>query len=1392
MTKKLIISITLILCIVFAAAEVRVTPKQLIFKSSQPLDVRGDRTGLSAFDSYLNRLGAFNIRSIKGMHLPNYYIVNLTSDPDWNALRRGSLSFPGIAYVQPNYLNQMHIEPNDALFPQQYHYVISNPAAWNYTTGSSLVLVGIVDSGVLINHPDLHDNMWINQDEIPDDGIDNDNNGYVDDWCGWDFSDAPELADTAVGDFIGQDNDVEDENFHGTHVAGIVGAVGNNGIGVTGVAWNVSMIPIRAGFRTTAGQGFLQDDDAAAAVIYAVDNGCQIINMSWGDPEYSPIIGDACDYAYARGVTLVASAGNDPGPFLSYPAKLSNVISVGAINRNRSIAGFSSYGIDMDIVAPGELVLSTYKVDEDLLYFEQSGTSMSSPFVAGAAALLLSLHPGLSPAEVRARLLTSTDDLGSPGIDQYYGHGLLNTRKLLENTDPPIVYIDQPIEQSGITDDIDITGTVTGTDFFRYTVTYSCAEVPTILDWYDVDNHQNYPNFHMSPVMNGILAHFKIPEMFPEGNYTIRIQYENTSGGKYNYYRQIKYDRSAPVMRQQSLAGFRRYSGQNLRYYISAVFSEPVRTELDIIASNAQIYTCYGTQLDTLHIWTIPPTLPEGDINIQIKATNTSGLTFTSQNYNGFMTIQYELIPSYGYTWQSIGTARVPLNYTYDYNGDSYPEYVAMDLPSTGYGSVNAYQPSASGHVITYSYDDSFWLLGAGDTNGGGQELLQLHSDTARILETQAAHNYPELALWEDTSITGGTIVDYSNDGVQDLLLVKNLPTERVIQAYKRSGITFSPKNTLHNTSQTNVRNTFVPTIIVKNLDNDNYNDILTADTDGDIMIYEIHNDNLAELSWAHRMPIGNTYNIACGDFDGNNSLDFFIGGYYRDNLDPNLNFWYFEGFRNVANNSYASLGSIMFNNVTSQNAIQAVDLDNDNKDEIILAISPNLYILKYENGGFKPKFYGNSYRTYSILSYSDTNQRKYFLTNYSADQDSVFAAEWTSADPYTGPATPVNFLASAQDESTIKLSWLPSNAAYYVLYRKDQDDHITMIDHITGTSYFDTGLDEGRTYSYSIASFNGLYSPPESTPTIWQSATPFHVPILQRVEMVSQNQVRLLFDQPMSSSITNPNLYSVDNGMGSPTSVNSTTNQHGVQLHFSKVFPAITGNFILTLNNITGASGILFQDNETEFAYQTDTEAPHVTGVTIQPDKKSFYLNFNESLRAYDPNPELLGNYSLICPSNDIDNSISSIVFDDTRVLINLQSELKYASASYSITVNNVRDLAGNIISPQNNLARFSLSDINDLSKVTVFPNPVRTEHQLWCSFINFPANKRGRMKIYDGTGLLVLDTNIGPFNPDVSNISWHWDLKNNNARRVSSGVYFYVIEMDGDIARGKIAIIN
>ena len=1353
--------------------------------------------GLTAFDSYLNSLGAQSVRQIKGMPNNQYFMVNLAQEPNYDALISGKLHFEGIEYVQPNYINKMHIEPNDALYAQLYHYVVSCPQAWNITTGSEHVLVAVVDSGINLEHPDLQANIFINHAEIPDNGIDDDGNGYIDDWIGWDFADAPELAEIALGDYLDQDNDPDDENYHGTHVAGIIGAVGNNGIGVCGVNWNVKLLAVRAGFRTTDSAGFLQDDDAAAAIIYAADMGAQVINLSWGDDKYSPIIADACQYAYDKGAVVVASAGNTPLPFLSYPAKLGTTISVGAVNRNRNLAGFSSYGPDLDLVAPGEEVLSTYMLESPNQYTRMSGTSMSSPYVSGAVALLLALNPGLSPQEVRSRLLDSCDDLGTPGYDMYYGHGIINVRKLLESTNPPLVHVSSPMEMQGMGGSFDIIGSIQADDFFRYSVMYATKDVPaTIIDWLDVETHTNQPNYKTSPVDNDVLAHFYIPGFFEEKTYLVRIQYENKQGKKYNHYINFRYDMTAPVMKEETLQAHFRYEKQDKRYYVTATFNEVVSARLKVWDSLDQITYCYSAIEDSLVFWALPPSIAEGPIRVQIFAHNSSGITYESDIYPKkedeiFVDIQYELIDSYGYDYEVIGEARAVLPQMYDFDDDGNEEYIAMTLSTGGYGGVKAYQPAGDTHIVTYDFGDGFWARGITRGADGKAELLYNKGDTAFLQRCPQGQHYPNTAVWQETASISGAFGDYNGDGVDEILLIKNLALEQVIQAYKRgSGDTVEAKNTLQNTTTTTMRNSFVPTIIVADLDGDRYPDILCADTDGDVMIFEIKNEQIHELSWEHRLPVRDTHTFTVGDFDGDGRKEFFIGGNVTDVVNPYRNFWYFEGFRNTANNRYASMGTIFFNNVMQQNSITSMDIDGDGKDEIILGVTPNLYIIKYIGGEFKPIFRGESSNSYNILTYRDANNKPYFATNRSIE-DSLYFVQYSQTEPFTGPPTPKNFSIEPLNESSVKLTWLASGADSYNIYRKDEEGDVILVCNCTQNSYVDQGLVSGHTYRYSVKAVDASFSPPESRHSPWVNATPLPPPQVESIGMVSSSEVKLIFDSVMQTQILNPGLYSLNHGMGYPVSVNSIAAQKGALLRFREPLPPSTQPFILTAENMRGSSGVICATNSFSFVYEPDTEAPEVEGVRVAKDHSSVQISFSEPI-ASSPDPLFRGNYTFYTTANDPDNGILSIDHNSDIITIRFIQPLKVSNQPYNIRIENIQDLAGNTISPQHSIARISLSDVKDLSALKVYPNPVITSQQSWVAIHNFPMNKKGRIAIYDSSGNLVHRGKLGPYKPELANNTFRWDLRNESGRRVSSGVYFYVTEMGGETARGKFVILR
>ena len=313
---------------------------------------------------------------------------------------------PDVEYAEPDYeVRPLDILPNDPKFSGLWNLrKIAAPRAWDVEEGDQSAVVAVIDTGIDYTHPDLAANMWVNPGEIPGNGIDDDGNGYVDDVYGYDFAN--------------EDGDPLDDFGHGTHVSGTIGAVGNNGMGVVGVNWRVRIMALK--FMND--QGFGLTSDAVRAVHYAIQMGAKLTSNSWGGGGYSQALRDAIAAARAAGQLFVAAAGNDGRDtdlHPMYPADydLDNIISVAASDKTDTLASFSNYGaLTVDLAAPGVNVLSTmptYKVFLNAYTTETygilSGTSMATPHVAGAAALLWARAPQLRYDEVRARLLAGTD-----------------------------------------------------------------------------------------------------------------------------------------------------------------------------------------------------------------------------------------------------------------------------------------------------------------------------------------------------------------------------------------------------------------------------------------------------------------------------------------------------------------------------------------------------------------------------------------------------------------------------------------------------------------------------------------------------------------------------------------------------------------------------------------------------------------------------------------------------------------------------------------------------------------------------------------------------------------------------------------------------------------------
>ena len=352
---------------------------------------------------------------------------------------------PQVEYAEPNYLYKASIIPSDTYFNNQWYLQkIKAVQAWDNLRESPESVIAILDSGVQIGHPDLKDNIWLNRKEIPNNNIDDDKNGFIDDVNGWDFvNDTPDPAPKFKPGFS------EDGILHGTIIAGIAAASGNNAAGVAGITWKAKIMPLK--ILDDKGEG--SASKVIKAIDYAVANGANIINLSFVGLGYSKGFDDAIKRAYDAGLIVVAAGGNEVGQGAGYnldetpmyPACLdglsgeNRVIGVAATDTIDQKAAFSSFGNKcIDIAAPGVSVFSTvvyspsnYIKDRPFdKYYDGywSGTSVAVPMVSGALALLESANPSLSRDEIVKTLLDNADNISrvNPNYLGRLGKGRLN------------------------------------------------------------------------------------------------------------------------------------------------------------------------------------------------------------------------------------------------------------------------------------------------------------------------------------------------------------------------------------------------------------------------------------------------------------------------------------------------------------------------------------------------------------------------------------------------------------------------------------------------------------------------------------------------------------------------------------------------------------------------------------------------------------------------------------------------------------------------------------------------------------------------------------------------------------------------------------------------------
>ena len=1302
-------------------------------------------------------------------NLKRTYLLRFAPDAPLENLRAVYEQSPLVEAVEYNYLRPTladPVVPNDPKYPEQWSLPLMKlPQAWAIEKGDRNVVIAIIDSGIDYRHDDLAPKAWINPGEIPENGLDDDGNGYLDDVYGWDFTDAPNLQ--AEGDYLEGDNEPIDESGHGTHVAGIAGAMPDNGIGVAGVAWESPLMAIRAGL-SLGGSSRMQDDDSAAAIVYAVDNGASVVNMSWGSERRSFVIQDAIDYAHTRGAVLVAAAGNSQKPAAIFPAAYRKVIAVASTEQNQQRFYQSNFGASVDIGAPGNVILSTQINNQ---YRLLTGTSMASPHVAGVAALILARRPALTHEEVRHILISTADPVyqeESDAVDErFVGAGTVNAERALLASSALQARILAPETNSGGANSITIIGTAGGYKFRSWQLSYGESTVPTqFTPFTQASNAQK---------IGETLAVWDTTTV-PEGVYTVRLTTTATDGQQIHDQVVLSVDRTPPQIISLT-ATDTLYGERPLTIFTWAT---------DDVTQNTLYYRRKGslapfapietTDLGVEHFLFLG--LERGTYQFFVEAENTTHLKTREDNGGAFYTA--DIVASYispsGFTEKFLDIPPLHIaSVTADFDRDGQLEIVGSPLASDTLDTelqaaiLAVYERLPTGRyelvrtlerVDGLSNLEKFATWAVDDTDNDG--LLEvLATDDARtfLIEglTVGGVSNPEAPhqiIWETPFLSGGTIADMDGDGQKEIIGADNNNDRLLVYEYDAPTSTYLERAVLMNDSAGS--NVFAQNFAINDFDADGSMELVAADSEGDLFVYESTSiRNTFRLEWQTQLPLEDITQLATGDLTGDGLPEFVVGGLLAlpDNPSGPL-LWKFFVFTHTSN-GYAVLSAearpatvAIAPHRRNGNSLSIADVEGNGHNRLVIAAYPNLYVMQWDGTAMVPLWHRKMEETPALLA-AELNQNGFaeFYVNLEEGIhrfESIFATDpnaigtlkpWNiEARPLTQKAVHVTWDAEENRETDGEGS---DQRRYFTVYRTQgekkespaADTYEKVAENLTVTRFLDRRVTKDTTYWYTITTKDENGNETERTEPV--SATPREPPQL----------IGATYHRPGGNSSQQENLFS--DGSRWLTETDS---------HAS-----ISGNFwVLVTFDRRMDPGI---GNENRYVLRAAARIGGVSPVSAIRDR--------------------MGRRALLA-------------FDTESLLEHFGQSLTEATDHYEITVSNVVDIDENPIRASTQpleIPRDAVGTaVSDLTQVRVYPNPVRP-HVADKGAITFDRLPAGtRIQLFNAGGELLETLNV----TDHDHNRKEWWLTSNNTADVSTGIYIYVLEFDAEKRIGKIAVIK
>lgn len=1274
--------------------------------------------------------------------LGRWYRLRVDSRVSPEKIAADFAALPRVELAQPNFVRRetQAETTRDSLYSAQWNL----PAiAWRSDVLADEIVVAIVDSGVEYDHPDLEGQLWLNAREVEGvTGVDDDGNGYIDDILGWDFTDAPGLP--GLGDYLGRDADPRDESGHGTHVAGIVAAAVDNGRGIAGVAPNARLMVLRAGFNLPSG-GYLEDDDVAAAIVYAADNGARVINMSWGDPRPAPIVRDAVRYAAAAGAVLVAAAGNEGEDAVFYPARLSETIAVGAAAPGGEVLAFSNYGPSIDLVAPGRSILSLFPGGG---YGERSGTSMAAPHVTGMVALLLGRYPHWQNQEVRAALRATARDVFSQGWDAFSGAGLLDFSALALAA-PPIARIEHPGQDYAL-----------GSE--RVSVQLSLANIDqwqlawgidgTVGAWTVLDEGTGEAIAQAVDwdVQNAV-----------DGLYQLRLQ-ARWQGGWLEDRVRVRIQQKALVI--ENLHVSRALSEGRWVRIVEWETATAVAGRLALVKDGVHTHEQLVPPAQKQRV-ILPLDLPEG--NYELKVRTEVGERLGAWQSGGEI---FVASPSVAH-WPLQMVYELPAGYLLptmtDINGDGSGEVVQMGYGGgQQYNAADYYQLAAAGFARVFNSLALYIPWNVQDGDGDGLvEVLAVDAQRVRLFEAPKAGAFPSRLAWEQRDVWGGEVGDLDGDGAPEYFL--RSAKGGYFQVFESAADDeYEERAVLNPTGAGGEAIELGQRQVIGDLDGDGRGDLLASDSGGNLFVFEAIADNRYRQVWRQEGD-GDARIVGGGtDLDGDGAREFVVARYFDDAFDVAARHWIVEVYGATGRDEYALEWQRQILGASrGGSGISYGDLNGDGMLEWTLVTPPDIYVFSSSGADrYEAVWHERAASTQRPFVGDLDGDGRAELAFNSSEQVRVFSQHGQLITPY-GPA---GLTAYALDRDRVQLVWQRAEGA--VAYRIYRD--AMLLEQTAELSYRDEGLEEGRQYRYYVRAV--AEDGQEGAGSAQRTATPEPAPEILAVTRVSPRQLAVEFSVPMASVERAAHLFRVAPDIGIASSAIGDRDLRRIVLGFEDALPD-SGAYLLRVGDLRGARATPLDTSSRSFAFALTplkTAARLLEARALSAER--IELLFDKEIQAAG---DLRSFFQI-----DGGVQLQEVRVNGAEVALTLTAAapLRPLGRAYNLRIDGLLDRDGLAVVGTSRL----LYAAADLSAVVAFPNPYRASRgNLTFGFL--PA--QAEIYIYDVQGQLV--RSLAERDGD-GGITWAGD--NSEGKMLAAGIYYYRVVAAGTSKVGTLALVR